>query len=207
MTFLKTSLILLNTLVICMMGLTASAHPSVQVVQNVPIETNLAVKGLRQTPQVWVAMINGAKKSIDLEEFYICNKSGEALEPVLAALRAAPSRGVAVRLLVDSKFFKKYRSDVFDLISKPFIQVRVVDFSSSGGIQHSKYFIVDHSDSFVGSANFDWVALTHVHEVGLRIKDARIGSDLEGIFSKDWEMPCHFRASYHCPLKKKIQNL
>lgn len=68
------------------------------------------------------------------------------------------------------------------------MQVKTIDFSALGGIQHAKYFVVDNSDCFVGSANFDWVALTHVHEIGVHVSDKTVADQLESIFAIDWNL-------------------
>ena len=161
---------------------------SIEVVQSVPIETTLQVPNIRLTDQVWLEMISSAKKSIDLEQFYINNQSRQSLEPILTALIAAANRGVQVRFIVDIKFFQNY-PDVPNQLSKiQNIQVKTIDFSSYGGIQHAKFFIVDQSLSFLGSANFDWLALSHIHEVGLKVNDASVSAGLENIFAQDWSV-------------------
>ena len=180
--------ILLSVLTFASFSLPSFGSPQIELVQSVPIETTLAVPGLRQTQQVWLEMIVGANKTIDLEQFYISNQTGQALAPVLNAIRSAAARGVQIRLLIDSQFFKNYPNDANGLSQVQNIEVRTIDYSSlAGGIQHSKYFVVDQSDSFVGSANFDWLALSHIHEVGLRVLDAQMALGLESVFSKDWE--------------------
>jgi len=165
-------------------GASGAANAEIEVVQSVPVETALDVPGTRRTQEVWVEMINAARKTIDLEQFYVYSKPGEALEPVLAALRAAAARGVQVRLLLDGKFYRTYPEEPDRLAGVPNIQARTVDFAE--GIQHAKYFVVDRSLVFSGSANFDWVALTHIHEVGLRTSDAQAASSLEAVFAQDW---------------------
>ena len=164
------------------------ATSNVEVVQSVPIETTLAVPGIRQTQEVWLEMIAAAQKTIDLEEFYIDSQPGQSLEPVLNAIRAAAARGVQIRFVIDSKFYQTYPNDANQLSQVPNIQVKTVDYNSQGGVQHSKYFVIDQSRTFLGSANFDWLALTHIHEIGLRIEDAQISAGLEAVFAKDWEM-------------------
>jgi phosphatidylserine/phosphatidylglycerophosphate/cardiolipin synthase-like enzyme len=168
-------------------GSVATWAGSIEVVQTVPIETQLAVKGIRSTQEVWVEMIQAAKHSIHLEQFYVCGKIGESLDPVLASLKDAAARGVQVRLLLDSKFFKNYTEIPTALSKVDNIQVKIIDFSSTDGVQHSKFFVVDDAESFVGSANFDWLALSHIHEVGLRVSDKKASSDLELVFAKDWQ--------------------
>jgi phosphatidylserine/phosphatidylglycerophosphate/cardiolipin synthase-like enzyme len=67
-------------------------------------------------------------------------------------------------------------------------QVRAIDIRriTGGGVQHSKYFIVDGQDVFLGSQNFDWRALSHIHELGARIRDARVASSFGDVFEWDW---------------------
>jgi phosphatidylserine/phosphatidylglycerophosphate/cardiolipin synthase-like enzyme len=158
----------------------------VEVVQSVPVETTLKVTGIRETAEVWMSLISGATKSIDLEQFYINNQSGQSLDPVIQALIAAAGRGVQVRLIVDRKFMSNYPEVPNQLAKIRNIAVKIVDYSRFGGVQHAKFMVVDGVHSFVGSANFDWLALSHIHEVGLRIADANIASGLKAVFEQDW---------------------
>jgi phosphatidylserine/phosphatidylglycerophosphate/cardiolipin synthase-like enzyme len=67
--------------------------------------------------------------------------------------------------------------------------VRRIDFGAiAGGMQHAKFFIVDGRQIFVGSQNFDWRALEHIHELGLRINDFRIAAAYGDIFDLDWQL-------------------
>ena len=163
-----------------------AAQADVEVVQSVPLETTLAVPGIRMAQDVWVEMIASAQSTLDLEQFYVSNQAGEALEPVLQAISAAAQRGVKVRLIVDKKFYQTYPGDVNQLGQTINSEARTIDFSNLGGVQHAKYFIVDGKQAFVGSQNFDWRALNQIHEIGLRVTDAKVNSDLEQIFEKDW---------------------
>ncbi len=71
-----------------------------------------------------------------------------------------------MRLIVDAGFYKTYPDEPNNLAQLPNVEVKTIDYSSMGGIQHSKYFVIDGSQCFLGSANLDWLALTHIHEVG-----------------------------------------
>ncbi len=158
----------------------------IEVVQSVPLETNLAVSGIRHSQEVWLEMIRGAKQTLDIEQFYVSDQAGEALVPVLQAIQDAGVRGVHVRLLADSKFFKTYPDSVTQIGKSKNCEAKTVDFSPTDGVQHSKFFIVDGKDSFVGSQNFDWRALSHIHEIGLRVEDVAVGRRLTDVFLKDW---------------------
>jgi phosphatidylserine/phosphatidylglycerophosphate/cardiolipin synthase-like enzyme len=160
---------------------------SAELALTVPLETrDLTVPGIRDGRKVWLEMIDGAKSTLDIEQFYITDKKGEALEGVLDAIRRAAHRGVRVRLLTDAKFFKTYPDTILELGSRKNIESRVIDLGPINGVQHSKFFIVDVEDSISGSHNFDWRALTHIHEISLRVKDKAAGQKMERLFEADW---------------------
>jgi hypothetical protein len=58
--------------------------PGFELVCTLPVDTTLEPKDLRQAQEVWPEMFAGAKKSIDIEQFYITPKDGEPLDPALA---------------------------------------------------------------------------------------------------------------------------
>jgi hypothetical protein len=73
-----------------------------------PLETSLGNPALAATPAVWLDMIHSAKSSLDLEEYYLSERRGEALTPVLQAIGEAAARGVKVRLLLDAGMHRTY---------------------------------------------------------------------------------------------------
>jgi phosphatidylserine/phosphatidylglycerophosphate/cardiolipin synthase-like enzyme len=165
--------------------LNITAHASVDVVQSVPIETNLSLPNVQETQAAWIELINTAQSTIDLEEFYV--QSGDSLVPVLTALKNAAARGVKIRMLLDAGFYHDQPQDADTFVAQtPGVQMKTIDFSRLGGIMHAKYFVVDNKKAYVGSANFDWLALSHIHEVGLKVDDAQISTGLTSIFTQDW---------------------
>lgn len=70
----------------------------------------------------------------------------------------------------------------------PNLELRIIPYQKlSGGILHAKYLLVDGEQAFVGSQNFDWRALEHIHETGLRISDAKVVGQIQAIFEQDWQ--------------------
>ncbi len=179
-----------------------SQENNIELVESIPVETSLDNPDIRNTQEVWLEMINSAQKTIDIEQFYISNKKGEPLDTILKAIVAAAKRGVIVRIIVDSKMYETYPDDVNWLEEQsPNIIARVLDIGKiSGGIQHAKFFIVDGYEIFLGSQNFDWRALKHIHELGIRFKGV---FDLhKKIFEYDW---CKAReSSEHCYLSNPL---
>ncbi|MBS1493325.1 MAG: hypothetical protein JST55_07440 [Bacteroidetes bacterium] len=158
-----------------------------QIVESVPKETSMERSHLPRTQQVWLNMINNAKSTLDIGMFYIANKKGEALEPVLDAIKNAASRGVKVRVLIDSSFYSGSEKSADELSGINNITIAKISFKNSGGgIMHAKYMIADGRDLYTGSANMDWRALDHIHELGIRVKNRKLAKNFEAIFNYDW---------------------
>jgi len=177
---------LLLILATCL-ALDAQAPATTQLVQSIPAETDLADPALAFAKDAWVAMIRGAKVSVDAAEFYVTNRPGSALEPVLAELEKAGARGVKVRFLLSAKMLDQDAASVARLRRIPGAEVRSFDLAGvSRGILHAKYFVVDGREAALGSQNFDWRALEHIHELGVRTTDPGIVVRLAELFAIDW---------------------
>ncbi|MDS9991155.1 phospholipase D-like domain-containing protein [Xanthomonas sp. A2111] len=171
-------------------GADARTQPSqFQIVESVPEASVYGEPGVPRTQQTWLAMINGAKQRIDIAAFYISEKPGTGLTPVLDALSARARAGVVVHLLVDHTFLAKNPDSVAWLGKVPGITVRVLPVDTlTGGVLHAKYMIVDDASVFVGSQNWDWRALEQIHEIGARIDDARFAKTFAASFDYSWRL-------------------
>jgi phosphatidylserine/phosphatidylglycerophosphate/cardiolipin synthase-like enzyme len=167
---------------------TASSS-AIELVESIPVETVLDNPDIRNTQEVWLEMINAAKATLDIEQFYIANKPHEPLEDVIRAIEQAAQRGVRVRILGDARFYRTY-PETFDRLSQSKnITTRIIDYTKlAGGVQHAKYFIVDGREVFLGSQNFDWRSLKHIHELGLRIRHREVVRFYLDIFDLDWQL-------------------
>lgn len=164
--------------------------PGYELVYSYPVETTLAEPDLRRALDVWPEMFNRAKKTIDIEEFYITpsTSDGEALEPSLKALERAAKRGVKIRVLLEKKFEKNSLDGIARLKAIPGLDLRIIDWSAANGdgIVHAKFFVVDSTRAYVGSQNFDWRSLKHIHEMGLAIADGPVVRQVQSVFTHDW---------------------
>ncbi len=172
--------------------LAATALPAVAaeltLVESVPDGTVYGSTYTVRPQAVWLEMLDSAKKTLDIGQFYIADREGEVLEPQLAAVKAAVKRGVKVRFLVDKLMLKESERSL-PALKEAGVQVRVVDFKKAvGGVQHAKFFVVDGAEVYVGSQNFDWRSLRHIHELGLRIKSPKAAADLTLLFEGDWAL-------------------
>lgn len=160
-----------------------------ELVESVPVETTLDNPDIRNAHEVWLEMINGATKSLDIEQFYVSNQTGELLEDIIVAIEQSAKRGVQVRLIADARMNKTYPETIERLSKQKNISTRIIDFGKlAGGIQHAKYFIVDGKRIFLGSQNFDWRALNQIHELGLSITHKGAVEFYSNIFELDWNL-------------------
>jgi phosphatidylserine/phosphatidylglycerophosphate/cardiolipin synthase-like enzyme len=152
------------------------------------VETTLDDPDIPAAHEVWAELFAGAKTRIDLEQFYVSPRPDgpDRLQPLLAALEEAAARGVAVRILSDAKFAKTYPDTLETLGAVDGIEVRLYDMKPvRGGVQHSKFFRVDDT-VWLGSQNFDWRSLEHIHELGVTVREPRAAADLGAVFEQDW---------------------
>ena len=164
--------------------------PGFELVHTVPVETALATPDLREPVQVWREMFDAAKKEIVVAQFYVAGEPGEVLEGVIDRIEAAAARGVKIRFLMEDKGQRLSVPATLERLKKiPGIDFRLLDYNklSGNGIIHAKYFIVDGKQAFVGSQNFDWRALKHIHETGLRISEPVMVAKIQAIFEQDWQ--------------------
>jgi phosphatidylserine/phosphatidylglycerophosphate/cardiolipin synthase-like enzyme len=168
-----------------------------EVVSSVPMETTIARAGTRDAALVWLEMVQGARRSLDFAEFYLSGERGEALEPVIEAVLSAGRRGVRVRILCEKSMAGIYPETLSRFRGRPGIAISLFDWKQlTGGVLHAKYFIVDDREVFVGSQNFDWRALSHIQETGLRIRAPLFIQALRSIFAADWQYSGGDKSAY-----------
>src|SRR5712691_11054456 len=85
-----------------------SPPPAVELVESVPVESELGNPALPAARQVWVEMIRGARRSLDCEQFYLSTSPGESMDAVVEAIGDAARRGVRVRLVLDAGMHRTY---------------------------------------------------------------------------------------------------
>ncbi len=198
-----------------------SPPPALQLVESFPVETKLDHPDIPDAHVVWIEMIRSAAETLDFAQFYASNEPGSRLEAVVREIERAAQRGVHVRFLADEGFAQTYPETLARLADHQGVTVRLSDVRARmGGVLHAKYFLVDRQEAFLGSQNFDWRALTHIQELGVRIREPRLVGALRDVFEMDWgpavdeepaqpraapakrepadDRPCHFPLSLLC---------
>ena len=170
-------------------GAKVAGLPDIEFVETAPVETTLDIPGIRNTHEVWMQMIKGARSTLDIETFYFSSEAGEPLEDIIDTIIDMSKRGAKVRIIADADFHKTHPEPLDSLDKEKNISVRFIDMEKlSGGVMHAKYFVIDGRDVFLGSQNFDWRSLKHVHELGLRVTDKKFADILADLFELDWKL-------------------
>ena len=118
--------------------------------------------------------------------------------PVLEnALKRAAVRGVRVKMIV-SDWSKEHPIEDYlkSLALFPNIQVKysvIPDWSkgyiSFARVEHLKYLVVDSSNCWIGTANWEKSYFYTTRNVGVSVKNGRISRLLRRIFHKGWDGP------------------
>ncbi|WP_417361262.1 phospholipase D-like domain-containing protein [Gallaecimonas pentaromativorans] len=165
------------------------AIPGYELIHTVPVETSLATPDLRGPTEVWTQLFDKAQHSIYIAQFYVSGKPGEPLDTVMAHLKAAGERGVKIRFLLDKHGLGiSEQATVEQLKAIPNLTFKLIDYSKvGGGIIHAKYMVIDGSEGYLGSQNFDWRSLKHIHEAGILVSNTKVAGQMQMIFDIDWQ--------------------
>lgn len=111
---------------------------------------------------------------------------------VYRALEDAADRDVNIRLLQHSGVYPDYTQEPSNLAAgRPNVKnvtLLLKDWWGSG-IVHTKVWISDSRDVYIGSANNDWKSLTQVKEVGIYLVGCpRIAENVEIYFNNLWKI-------------------
>ncbi|KAM7004140.1 5'-3' exonuclease PLD3 isoform 1-T2 [Passerculus sandwichensis] len=171
---------------------------SIVLVESIPEGLALEPVPGPSTFEAWLELLGRARHSVDIASFYwtLTNQDTRTHEPsaeqgerLLAALQQLPSRGVAVRVAVSAPSPTAPLDDLRAL-ERSGAAVRTVDLPRlTGGVLHTKFWLVDGAHLYIGSANMDWRALTQVKELGAAVYNCScLAKDLGKIFEAYWSL-------------------
>ena len=161
----------------------------IQIIESVPEGIPMDHQDIQNTAEAWIKIIDGAKESIDAEEFYISSEKGSKMDEVIQSIMKAAGRGVKTRLIFDSSFYQNSRDAISLLKSSPNMTIGLMDMKKfMGGVMHAKYFVVDGEITFIGSQNFDSKALEQIFELGVLIKSKEFSKRALEVLNHDWNL-------------------
>ncbi|XP_074075169.1 5'-3' exonuclease PLD3 [Macrotis lagotis] len=146
--------------------------------------------------QAWLDLMAGAQHSLDIASFYwtLTNNDTQTQEPsaqqgeeILRQLQSLAPRGVSVRVAVSKPRGPQPQADLQSLLTSG-AQVRMVDMQRlTHGVLHTKFWVVDQTHIYIGSANMDWRSLTQVKELGVVVYNCScLAQDLAKVFEAYW---------------------
>ncbi|CAN9502246.1 unnamed protein product [Ophioblennius macclurei] len=148
--------------------------------------------------KVWKDLISMATDRVDVVSFYwtltgedinVNSSSDIPGRDILKDLEELPSRNISVRVVTSIPSIRTNSTDL-KILKQKGVRVRKVNFGRlTGGVLHTKFWIIDRRHVFIGSANMDWRALTQVKELGVVVYNcSSLAEDLQKIFMSYWEM-------------------
>lgn len=192
----------------------AEQHSRITLVESLPLHMQYEANATFGTPldKAWKDLLSIATAQVDVSSFY-WSLTGEDIgvntsadlsgKAILEQFGDLPSRNVSVRVVMSNPTVPTNSTDLTFLIKKG-VQVRRVNFGRlTGGVLHTKFWIVDRKHIYIGSANMDWRSLTQVKELGVVIYNcSKLAEDLHKIFESYWVMG-HSRSSIPDPWPAK----
>jgi phospholipase D3/4 len=172
-----------------------------EVVESIPIGLTFKGEGVthKTTFESWKELIALAQESIEIGSYYWTLQGHEYEHPtgadgkeIFRLLKVKGQEGkVNISIAQDgtSRTFKN--EDTQELAALGLAKVRSLNFTKliDAGILHTKMLIVDKKHFYVGSANFDWRALTQVKELGVTVTNCSCaGEDLSKAFQVYWKL-------------------
>ncbi|XP_059771232.1 5'-3' exonuclease PLD4 [Balaenoptera ricei] len=146
--------------------------------------------------QAWLQLLDAARESVHVASFYwsltgsdtgVNDSSSQLGEALLQKLQQLLDRNVSLAVATSIPTLVRNSTDLQVLVARG-AQVRHVPMGRlTGGVLHSKFWVVDGRHVYVGSANMDWRSLTQVKELGAIIYNcSRLAQDLEKTFQTYW---------------------
>ncbi|XP_023021038.2 5'-3' exonuclease PLD3 isoform X1 [Leptinotarsa decemlineata] len=152
------------------------------------------------TFDTWLDLISSANTSIDIASLYWSLRQSEVYpdsssiqgEKIFQALlKAGTDRGIKIRIAQNAPTQNFPNIDTELLVKRKAAEVRSLNFAKllGGGVLHTKLWIIDGRNVYVGSANMDWRSLTQVKELGIYINNCScLANDVQKIFEVYWTL-------------------
>ncbi|KAG9346303.1 hypothetical protein JZ751_006614 [Albula glossodonta] len=146
--------------------------------------------------QAWTRLLSKANRTVDIAAYYftlrasdqgLTDESSRQGEQVFDQLMKLQSQGIKLQIAVNAP--QKDTQDTTDLNATG-AEVRQVNLQNvTGGIVHTKLWVVDNKHVYLGSANMDWRSLTQVKEVGVSVENCScLARDVSRVFGVYWHM-------------------
>nr|XP_019936140.1 PREDICTED: phospholipase D3-like isoform X1 [Paralichthys olivaceus] len=169
----------------------------VHLVESIPVGLYQSSPLSRQSiADSWLHLLHRANSSVHIAAFYFtlqgsnlefASSSDSQGREVFDHLKHLESKGIKLQIAVNGP--QTSTKDTSELAATG-AEVREVDLKAvTGGIVHTKLWVVDQKHFYLGSANMDWRSLSEVKEVGLSVEDCScLAQDAFRIFGVYWSI-------------------
>ncbi|XP_054453036.1 5'-3' exonuclease PLD3 isoform X2 [Anoplopoma fimbria] len=167
----------------------------VQLVESIPVGLYQSSPSPRGSiADSWLRLLDKANSSVQIAAFYLTLRGDELADSsdsqgrmVFEQLKQLKSKGVNLQIAVNAP--QSSTEDTAQLAAAG-AEVREVDLGAvTGGIVHTKLWVVDQKHFYLGSANMDWRSLSQVKEVGLSVEDCScLAQDASRVFGVYWSI-------------------
>ncbi|KAM6311329.1 5'-3' exonuclease PLD4 [Aegotheles albertisi] len=173
---------------------------SFELVENVPYDLAFEINSTAAKPlyHAWTRLLDIAQEKIHVASYYwsltgtdinVNDSSSKQGEDILKRFETLLTENVSVYIAASVPTLATNSTDL-ELLEDKGAHVRKVDFGHlTGGVLHSKFWIVDMKHIYIGSANMDWRSLSQVKEFGAVIYNCScLARDLWKTFSTYWNV-------------------
>ncbi|XP_029367758.1 phospholipase D3 isoform X2 [Echeneis naucrates] len=169
----------------------------VHLVESIPVGLYQSSPLSRRTiADSWLHLLDKANSSVHIAAFYLtlrgndmdsADSSDSQGRKVFQHLKQLGPKGVKLQIAVNGP--QTSTKDTTELAAAG-AEVREVNLKAvTGGIVHTKLWVVDQKHFYLGSANMDWRSLSQVKEVGLSVEDCScLAQDAFRIFGVYWSI-------------------
>ncbi|XP_043930294.1 5'-3' exonuclease PLD4 [Protopterus annectens] len=173
------------------------------LVESIPLGMAFGPEATTYKPlyQAWTDLLQLANKSMHIASFYwtltgkdigINDSSSRLGEDILQQFQVLLSKNVSVFVASNIPTLAPFSTDLKILKEKGAHIQNVSLQNLTGGVLHTKFWIVDMKHIYIGSANMDWRSLTQVKELGAVIYNcSHLAKDLMKIFQTYWALGHH----------------
>jgi len=174
---------------------------AVSLVESIPQGLYVGGTGTARTSDVFRELIRGAKSKIQIASSYWSLRAEDThtdpdQEPttrdgqsIFDLLKLRAEEGITIEIAQSQNSTAQPDADTAELSRLPSVTLKQLDFPRliGAGILHTKMMLVDGTDFYVGSNNFDWRSFTQVKEMGVYARGCpKLGEDMRKIFEVYW---------------------
>lgn len=172
----------------------------IQLVESIPEGLNFSQNSPKflSTYEAWSILLNSTKNSLDIGSFYWTLRGADFYNHTSAwqgedifkqILTNGQQKKYKVRIAQSSPTPDEPNFDTEVFAKQKAAEIRSVNFPRllGGGVLHTKLWIADKKNFYLGSANMDWRSLTQVKELGVLVTDCPcLAKDVLKVFETYW---------------------